>query len=215
MSLAETVRGQVAELFGKYRPAAGLSAEEIKAIGAERTEFASRIVAGLRGLAHSQDAITREFRRVIYEIRNEPWGSKMPTAEGIVGRVRSACSGGFEIPWCVCCEHLGGTPGYWIDSPLTDKSRGAVKAEVTGEWWCGTCHEALAWYWNRELFAENGRSWGQAVPTILVPKNAWRMGVEVHELEPYTDGLNQGRLALFVRRYVRKALNRPAESLNL
>lgn len=120
-TLASIVRGQVAELYGKFRPATGLDAEERKGVAAERQEFASRVVSGLEELDHSREVVVKHFRRIVRELRNEPSWAKMPTAEGIVSRVRRCVEQGIERPMCAACVRMGGAPGVFGDSPMIEQ----------------------------------------------------------------------------------------------
>lgn len=209
MKIPEVVRGQVAELFGRFRPAAGLSAEEVKGVAAERQEFASRVAHGLQELQHPQAAIVREFRRIIRELRNEPAWAKMPTPEGIVGRVRSCLEQGIARPTCPACDRVGGSPGFFANSALGPKLEGQLKVVATGEWWCGAHYEQLAWYWWRHLRFSGGRAWTYPVPRSLLPRETANVSGPPSSLREYTDGALISSSAIFVREYLERVLGEP------
>lgn len=208
-ALASVVRAQVAAIWTKFRPTRNLSAEEIKSIQAERQEFSDRLLAQFRDKDVPIATIANNLRSVVHEIVREPFSNKEPTVELLVARVMDRARGAIEIPWCACCKALDGQPGFWSDSAFGPKSRGHAPVDESPDFLCSVCYEAFAWFWNRELHHENGRTWTLAPPTALLPKHAWRNPYTPGEHFDYTDGPLQSRLAIFVRRYVEQKLDRP------
>ena len=193
-------------MWGRHKPTHGLTAEETKAIGAERLEFGRQITAGLEDVHATTEKIIRELRRVFKEIEQQPYGFKMPEPSEIVGRVRAALEGAREIQDCVCCRSLGSGPPVFADSAqVVSIQKGAIRVEGSGmsgapTWWCGGCHEVLAWYTNRQRNYELGLSFGYPPPWSITPKAAVNRADD--EYGEFTDGTLVTPLAAYVREFV-------------
>lgn len=208
-TLSSIVRGQIAELFGRFRPAAGLSGDELKGISAERHEFQTQVVYGLEELAHDRGAIVKHFRRVIHDLKNQPVWKPMPTAAEIVDSVRRGIEQGIERPMCAACEHMGGSPGVFLGSDGGPKLRGEVEFDLTRDWFCIGHHEVLAWLFNRQRRYEHGHTWPYPPPMCFVPKESWRNGALQSRYAEYVDGALQGDLVIYFRQYLETATGRP------
>jgi len=207
-TLRSVIQGNLATLWGRYRPTQGLSAGEIEGIGAERREFGERLRAVLDDVDAPTSRLIAELRRVFHEIEVQAYSLKMPTAEEIAGRVRGAIVGSRRKPTCPACSRLGGTPGVWSDSALGPAVEGQIPVESTGDWWCSKHLPVLTWYAHRQLCFEAGFHWPYRPPQCIIPRDAWRPGVYPAELQPFTDGDFMCPLALYVREYVESVYGR-------
>lgn len=153
VTLTEVVRAQVALLFGRFRPAGGLSPEEQTAVRTERVEFTDRLVALVRAIDANEAAVVQEVRRITRDLYNAP-DAKMPSVEGIAGRVKAA----FQVrerPTCFGCDAMGGVYEHAGDTAiLYPKRPGEVQWGRHG-WLCLRHHTTLNWYLEREARRRN------------------------------------------------------------
>ncbi len=205
-TVTSVIRGNLSMLWGRYRPTQGLSEAEIKGIAAERTDFGNRIREALSDVHGPIAATIRELRRVFKEIEKQPFALKMPTAEEIASRVRSAVEAEIRKPWCPACAHLGGSASMFADSPQGPKMRGFTP--FAKDWWCATCGAVLSWYANRQERFNEGRPWPYAPPWPLIPKEAFQIGGGPEDYATFTDGLLISPLGAFVREYLESLIGR-------
>ena len=204
-TIGSVIRGNLGTLWGRYRPTQGLTAEETKAIGAERLEYGRQVAAGLEDVHATTEKIIRELRRIFKEIEKQPYSLKMPEPSEIVGRVRAALEGAREIQDCVCCRAVGSSPGVFSDTPTGSIAKGIIRIENSGSggnptWWCAGCHEVLSWYTNRQHRFEQGRDFPYPPPWSIIPKAALRR--EPDQFGEFTDGEFVSPLASHVREFV-------------
>lgn len=199
-NLGEVVRANVAQLFGRFRPPAGMSESEIKGVKAERVEFAQRLVTMLKVLDAPASKIIRELREVCRELMNQPFTMRMPTADGIAGSVRERVQREVVHPPCPICSKLTSAPGIYADS-----ARGPVERSGTlrleGEWWCADHYRILSWISHRQGKYEDGIAWPYPPPMLFFPKAAFHDGARAHpdEIPHYTDGHLMSEDVLAVR----------------
>lgn len=210
VTLAEVVRAQVATLFGKFRPAGGLSAEEQNAVRAERVEFADRLVALLRAIDANEAAVVQEVRRITRELYNDTL-ARLPSVEFIAVRVKAAFRA-TSRPVCFACEEIGGRY-LWNgeDAPLMAKAVGEVEYPGGAGWLCLHHHAVVHWYGHRECRRRGIPGVGGAprifeypAPTSLLPR-----GMTTHagdsSVLPFTDGASMGATARWAVGYMKKA----------
>lgn len=200
-SIGEVVRGNVSSLFGRFRPPAGLSAEEIKAAKAERIEFGDRLVPMLRLMDSHGRKVEKAVRTVFRELQGEPASNAMPTPDTIAARVREKLSIAEHRPPCPACTEFGGSPGIFSDSPAgTDVLRGDVQIER--DWWCTFHFPIITWYQSRQARYEDGLQFTYSPPHCIIPKAAFVAGAKPDHYYEYTDGALMCALALWTREYL-------------
>lgn len=210
VTLAEVVRAQVATLFGKFRPAGGLSAEEQAAVRAERVEFADRLVALLRAIDANEAAVVQEVRRITRELYNDTL-ARLPSVEFIALRVKAAFRASAR-PTCFACEEIGGRY-LWNgdDAPLMPKAIGEVEYPGGAGWLCLQHHGVAHWYGYRECRRRGipgvggvPRIFEYPPPTCLLPRGVTALAGDSSVL-PWTDGVNMGPTARWAVAYMKKA----------
>ncbi len=206
-TLATVIRGNLSTLWGRYRPSANLSREEVEGIAAERKDFGNRIKEILEDVQAPTANIIRELRGVFHEIEKQPYSLKMPTAEEIGGRVRGRLIAEEEKPMCPACEHLGERPGVWADTAGREKARGQLQG-MARDWWCGDHHTVLAWYSWRQQAHEAGKTFPYPPPWCLIPHASVKIGAEASQYGEFTDGALVTPLAAYVREYLETAWGR-------
>ena len=202
VTLTETVRAQVALLFGKFRPAGNLAPSELAAVRAERIEFADRLVALVRGIEAQEPAVIQEVRRVAREVFNEQF-SKMPSAEDLCARVKHAFQTKLRAP-CFGCQANGGwLPRANPDEPPQRVFTGEIEFAPLG-WLCVGHSEAVTWYAQREARRRGlpglggcPRIFAYPPPACLLPRGGRPADgpPEDPTWTAYTDGANMGVLA--------------------
>jgi hypothetical protein len=207
-TIGSVIRGNLGTLWGRYRQTQGLSAEETKAIGAERQEFGRQIMAGLEDVHAPTEIIIRELRRIFREIEQQPFSLKMPEPAEIVGRLRATLEGEREVVDCVACKALGSSPGVFADTRGGAIQRGVVRvgSSASATWWCFGCYEVFSWYTNRQDRFEEGRGWPYPPPSSMLPKASYPR--PAGECGAYTDGQFVTPLAAYVREFVESWLGR-------
>lgn len=202
VTLTEVVRAQVALLFGRFRPAGGLSPEEQTAVRTERVEFTDRLVALVRAIDANEAAVVQEVRRITRDLYNTP-DARMPSVEGIAGRVKAAFQAR-ERPVCFGCSAMGGVYEHAGDTAiLYGKRMGEVEWGRAG-WLCLRHHVTLNWYLEREARRRNLPGVGGAPrifdyppPATILPHGA--LGCAPPDDDPgwtsWTDGAKMGPTA--------------------
>lgn len=215
VTLAQTVRAQVALLFGKFRPAGGLAREETEALSAERAEFGNRLVALVQAIDAPEVAVCEKVREVTRQVYGDGRLDRLPSVEHLSGLVKRSFSVA-ERPTCSGCRDMGGH--YRCASP--DEPLGAVRqGEVAYEnhaWLCVLHHRAVEWYEGRERRRRGIPFYfaGQPVlprfeyppPEVLLPRGGF--GPDAPADDPkwtsFTDGQNMGPTARWARAYVER-----------
>lgn len=203
-TIGETVRGNVGSLFGRFRPPAGLTEDEIKSIKAERLEFTQRLTAMLKLVESDGPKLVKHTRATFRELQQQPITDAMPTPDTITASVRQRCGFQEAKGFCPACTRTGGEPGIYSDTTKgAEILRGDVKYE--GDWWCSGHYEILSWYANRQARFVDGLAFAYQPPTSIVPKQAFVAGADADHFAEYTDGLLLCESALFVREYLESA----------
>lgn len=188
MSVRETIVGQVAELFGKMRPAAGLSPEERESLAAERKGFAEDLVALLKKLPHGARKIEQTARDVFHEIKNQPYTLKVPQPYEVYRRIDSRLTVGTVKPWCPVCERWG-RKLMWADGQdhPEGKARGQIEMK-DGSWWCNQHVAMVAFYAHRQTAFVQGKDFPYAPPSNLIPQSCFKRGLQGVGYLEWTDG---------------------------
>lgn len=205
-TLHEVVRGQVAEFYGRFRPATGLTENERTGIAAEREQFSSELIRELTRLESPPAKVLSQFREVMREIKAEPWTNKVPTVEAIVARTRSRCLQGITRDFCPACTSYGRRI-MWADGMEhpEGKKRGQLE-QPDHTWWCGEHAEMASWYTHRHSWLLRGRAWPYPPPLRMLPREVWRAGKPpTHYLE-WTDGAMMSPEVAWVRLQVERWL---------
>ncbi len=220
VSLAEVVRAQVALLFGKYRPAGGLSEEETRAVRAERTEFGDRLVTMIRGIDAPEAAVVEQVRLVTRDVYADDRMRNLPTVESLCALVKRSFSSNLHRPLCFACVELG---GHYRTAdpvePLQAKQRGEIEYAGHG-WLCIDHSEVVCWYEHREMhrrglstIAGIRARFEYVPPQTLLPRasNAAAPPADDPKWASWTDGGNMGPLALWARAFVKRAYQHDVE----
>lgn len=207
-TLRGVIRGNLGTLWGRYRPTANLSEDEVKGIAAERQDFGDRIREILEDVQAPTASIIRELRSVFHEIEKQPFHLKMPTAEEIAGRVRARLVADEEKPMCPACQHLGEAPGVWANTAGREKKRGQLPG-MANDWWCCDHYEVLAWYTNRQARFKAGKEFPYPPPWCLIPHESVRCGAHPSLYAEFTDGALVSPLGAYVREYLETAWDEP------
>ncbi len=213
VTVVEVVRAQVATLFGKYRPAGGLTAEETSAVQAERVEFSRRLADLIRGIDAPDAAIIEQIRNVTRVVYSDDKMRNLPTPESLCSLVKRAFATRIRAT-CQGCVDMGGRyENASPDAPILARAQGDIDYGEHG-WLCLSHHHAALWYQRRECARRN-------VPGIagLLPRFAYPPPEEILPRsgrptqppaddpgwESYTDGGNMGPLARWARGFVLRA----------
>ena len=211
-SISKVARAGIAWVFGRFRPAQGLSKDETDAISSERVEFGNRFIAYCQAIQADEAQVVNEIRSICREITNDP-NARMPSVEALAARVRAAFQAR-ERPLCFGCTDVGGFYRFTgVDAPRLSPERGAVEWAPHG-WLCLGHSEVANWFAHREasrraLPGVCGMPRGHVYPppAMLLPRGA------VQFLPPegdegwvsYTDGVNAGPNAAWARSFLRRA----------
>lgn len=199
-TLGEAVRGNVASLFGRFRPPQGQTAEAIQSAKAERIEFGDRLIPMLKLLSSEPGRLEKATRSVFRELQGEPASNPMPTPDGIAARVRAMLSMVEDRPDCVACLELGGIPGIFTDSAKGTKVMpGCVPV---GKWLCSEHAVPVVWFKNRQERFEDGLPWRYPPPECLLPRSVWGPGVTEDQFWAYTDGPLMDPLTFWIRDFI-------------
>lgn len=213
VTVAEVVRAQVALLFGKYRPAGGLTPEEASAMQAERVEFAKRLTDLVRGIDAPDAALIEQIRNVTRTVYSDDKLRNLPTVEGLCAlvkrsfatRVRATCAG--------CAEMGGRYENASPDAPLLARVQGDIDYAEHG-WLCIAHHHAVLWYQRRECLRRNVPGIAGLLPRFaypppeeILPRNGrpTQPPAEDPEWESFTDGASMGPTARWARAFVLRA----------
>lgn len=205
MKLSEVVRGQVAELFGRFRQATALSAEERQAVAGERQEYASKLTALLSEIERVTEArVVEELRRILGEMRSDSSLVKLPPPEEVARRVESAALAKAEKPYCPVCERFGGMP--WA-SDREPGARARGEFAVGPEWWCAGHYGVLSWYSWRQQSHETGKTF-RLPPPELLPAGTRRATRDPREYLEYTDGALMPDHVVYIREHLERSTGR-------
>lgn len=211
-TLKEVVKAQVATLFGKFRPAGGLSEDEISAIRAERVEFSERLYLLTQAIDAPEAAIIQEIRRITREVYNDHGRGTLPSVEMLSTRVKTAFRPK-DRPICFGCEEMG---GHYLHAGAEEILQRKVvgEIEVGGRGWlCLAHHHALLWYAQREArrrgipsLSGSPRVFVYAPPEELLPRGAKPSRWPEDDVlwASWTDGRNMGPLAEWARAWTKK-----------
>ena len=212
VTLAEVVRAQVALLFGKYRPAGGLTPEEQTAIRSERVEFGDRLVALIRGIDAPDSAIIEQVRLVTRDVYADERMRNLPTVESLCALVKRSFATKVRAA-CLGCAEMGGIyENASPDTPIRARQPGDFQYERVG-WLCLGHHHAVSWYENREHYRRGIPSIADTMPRFeypppgeLLPRagQVGRAPADDPKWESWTDGANMGPLARWAREFCRK-----------
>lgn len=210
VSIQDVVRAQVALLFGKFRPAGGLSPEEQGALRAERVEFGDRLCSMVRAIDAPEPAVIEQVRNVTREVYADERQRNLPTVESLCAlvkrsfqtRTRGVCLG--------CVEGGGSYMNASPDEPLGRKWQGEVEYAKVG-WLCLIHHHAVVWYTQREKARRGIESIAGCVardpgppPFELRPRLALTAPADDPNWASWTDGANMGPLARWAREFVKR-----------
>jgi hypothetical protein len=211
VTLAQVVKAQVALLFGKYRPAGGLDAEEQKAVQAERHDFADRLVSMVQAIDAPEAAVIEQVRKVTRDVYADERRQNLPTVESLCSLVKRSFVSR-EKPPCLGCRDMGGhyrtaSP----DEPLSKVQSGEVPYEGHGHL-CPVHNRAVGWYEHRECrrrsipVSATGEPprFEYPPPYELLPRGACptRPPADDPMWTSWTDGSRMGPLAKWARSFV-------------
>jgi hypothetical protein len=206
-NIGEVVRGNVAGLFGRFRPPAGKSASEIAAVKAERVEFGDRLIPSLKLMSADAKKIERATRDVFKEIESSSI-LIMPDPEAIAASVRDKLNVTEKREDCAACVEFGGVPAIFRDkTPGAIVMRGDVLVDRT--WLCFAHHEPVSWFLNRQKHYESGLKWPYPPSFCLVPEASYSAGAEPNHYWEYTDGMFISPLGYWVREQAESVLGKP------
>jgi hypothetical protein len=202
VTLAEVVRAQVATIFGKWRPAAGLEAAEAAAVLAERRDFADRLTSFVRAIEAPEPAVIQRVRDVTRSIYNDPNLRNLPTPEAIALQVKQVFVAK-QRQRCVGCIQMG---GYYmsadVDAILHNPLLGDLDYGPAGTL-CIAHHEVAHYFEAREERRRRGVLYRYPPPFSMLPRGShntpsadlWRA---------YLDGADQGPMAKWARGWLEK-----------
>lgn len=206
MKLESVVKGQVAELFGRFRTATALSPDEKNAIALERQEYAANLAGALEAIEGVPEArVVDELRRVIGELRNDVSLVRLPSIEDLVRKVRTGAMATVQKPYCPACERFG-APAHAAGEGHGRRPalRGELPVERLGEWWCHTHYAVLAWYLSRQRAHADGKPFRYPPPAEVLPPRLLQTERDPRALLEYTDGALQVDYVVYVREVVER-----------
>jgi len=199
--IGEVVRGNVSSLFGRFRPPAGRTEEEIRSAKAERIEFGDRLIPMLKLLGDGGGTTEKAVRGVFRELQSEPTSMPMPTPDSIAARVREKLNIAEERPDCPGCVRLGGIPGIFSDLPAGQGVRKG-DTQVERHWLCHGHLEPVVWFLSRQSRYEDGISFPYPPPLCLIPKDSYVPGAGPDHYHEHIDGALICELGLWAREFV-------------
>lgn len=204
-TLQDVVRACVTLLFGRFRSFGGLTAEETKALQAERREYAERVLHYIRALPAPVESVAQEVRAVTQRFQGDQRADKMPTPEQFAGAVKDAFADRPAAIPCQGCRDMGGW--YSHASPgavLHPRAVGALPWPK-GLYLCTAHHEAALFYFARADRQRAGFAWHYPPPACMAPKGWFTKPPHKRpDLSAWIDGASLSLMARWARRFVQE-----------